>query len=168
MTIRSKVHLALVGRGYRVMLVHDAPLTVDLAKADGEPEQETVLVRRHSELLDVEGRSALVIAEKQAPGLFVRLDPLALQRRRQVEHHHVRLVMSEDGGNIVPANRVHPGFEKGLDPDLFSVGVFRHRRGSFVRSEDERRDMNPTRWRDRRSPLTRAVVSGEASAWGGA
>jgi hypothetical protein len=33
--------------------------------------------------LDVEGRSRLVIAEKQIPGLFVRLDPLALQRRRQ-------------------------------------------------------------------------------------
>src|SRR5262249_41737447 len=97
----------LVGRRYGVMLVHDAPVAVYLAQADGEPEQEAILVRRvpgrvgtaahdrdregdvlarrHSELFDVESRSGLVIAEKQAPGLFVRLDPPALQRRRQVE-----------------------------------------------------------------------------------
>ena len=28
------------------MLVHDAPVAVDLGEADGEPEQETILVRR--------------------------------------------------------------------------------------------------------------------------
>jgi hypothetical protein len=39
-------------------------------------------------------------------------------------HYHIRLVMSKDGGNIVPADRVRPGFEKGLDPDLFGIGGF--------------------------------------------
>jgi hypothetical protein len=82
--------------------------------------------------LDVEGRSGLVISEEQVPGLFIRLNPLTLQGRRQVEHHDVWLVMSEDGGNIVPANCVRPGFENGLDPDLRGVGVFRHGFVSFV------------------------------------
>src|SRR6266446_7755670 len=135
------------------MLVRNAPVTVDLAQAYRQPEQKTVFVRRvarrvgpaahdgncegdvltrrHGELLEVECRSWLVIAEEQVPCLFVRLDPLALQGRRQVEHHDVWLVISEDSGNIVPANRTRPGFEKGLDPDLFGVGVFRHGFGSF-------------------------------------
>jgi hypothetical protein len=66
----------------------------------------------HDELLDVVGRSGLVIVEKQAPGLFVRLDPFALQRRWQIEHYYVRLVMSEDGGKIVPADGVRPVVDK--------------------------------------------------------
>jgi hypothetical protein len=74
--------------------------------------------------LEVEGRSGLVVAEEQVPGLFVRLDALALQGRRQVEHHHARLVMSKDGGDIVPADRVRPGFEKSPYPDLFGIGGF--------------------------------------------
>src|SRR5262249_33237016 len=80
-----------------------------------------VPARRHRELLDVEGRSGLVIAEKQTPGLFVRLDALALEGRGQVEPHHVRLVVSKDGGNIVPAEGTRPPFEKGFDLDLFAV-----------------------------------------------
>jgi hypothetical protein len=55
--------------------------------------------------------------------------------------------MSENGGNVVPADCVRPGFKKGFDPGLFGVGVFRHGFGSFVRSEDEQRSMNPTRAR---------------------
>jgi hypothetical protein len=38
--------------------------------------------------------------------------------------------MSEDGGNIVPADGVRPGFEKGLDLGLFGLGVVRHGFGS--------------------------------------
>jgi len=30
--------------------------------------------------------------------------------------------MCEDSGKIVPADRVRPGFEQGLDPDFFGVG----------------------------------------------
>jgi hypothetical protein len=52
---------------------------------------------------------------------------------------HVRLVMSENGRNIVPPDRVRPGFEEGFDPGLFGVGVLRHGFGSFVHSEDEQR-----------------------------
>ena len=124
----------------------------------------TVLAGGHRELPDVEGRSGLVIPEEQVPGLFVRLDPLALQGRRQVEHHHVRLVMSEDGRNIVPADRVRPGFEKGLDPALFGVGVFRYGFGSFVRSEDERRGINPTRARGRATNFDVGGEEGRARA----
>ena len=122
--------------------------------------------------MDVEGRSGLVIAEHQVPGQFVRLDPLALQRRRQVEHHHVRLVMSENGGYIVPADRVRPCFEKGFDPVLFGIGVFRHGFGSFVHSEDEQRGMNPTggavvrpgRGERRRTARKTPSVGGEAAS----
>lgn len=84
-------------------------------------------------LLDVEGRSGFVIAEEQVPGLLVRLYSFALRGRRQVEHHHVRLVMGEDGGNIMPPDRVRPIFEKAPDPRLFGmIGVSGHRFGSFV------------------------------------
>jgi hypothetical protein len=55
--------------------------------------------------------------------------------------------MSEDGGNIVPADRVRPGFEKRLDSDFFRVGVVRNGFGSFVLSEDEPRGVNRTRAR---------------------
>jgi hypothetical protein len=100
------------------MLVRDPPLVVYFAKTHGQPEQETVLVRwvarrvrpaahdrdgegdvlarGHSEFLEVEGRSGLVIAEEQVPGLFVRLDALALQGRRQVEHHHTLFLIEYD------------------------------------------------------------------------
>ena len=37
---------ALVGRRYGVMLMRDAPVAVHLAQAHGQPEQETVFVRR--------------------------------------------------------------------------------------------------------------------------
>jgi hypothetical protein len=63
------------------------------------------------------------------------------------------LVMSEDGGQImpadrirpVPADRIRPVFEKGFDADFFSVDSFRHGFDSSVASEDERKDVNPTR-----------------------
>src|SRR5690348_4035803 len=106
----------LVYRRYGVMLVRNAPVVIDLAQAHSQSEQETVLVRRvagrvgtaahdrdrerdvlarrHGKLLDVEGRSGLVIAEEQVPGLFVCLNPLTLQGRRQIEHHHIWLMMS--------------------------------------------------------------------------
>jgi hypothetical protein len=55
------------------------------------------------------------------------------------------LVMSEDGGQIMPADRIRPVFEKGFDADFFSVDSFRHGFDSSVASEDERKDVNPTR-----------------------
>ena len=90
------------------------------------------MARSHGELVKIEGSPRLVVTEEQVPSLFVCLDPFALQRRRQVEHDDVGFVMSEDGGNVVPTDRVGPGFERGLDPELFGVGVFRHCAGSFV------------------------------------
>src|SRR6185312_16872483 len=95
-----------------------------------------VLSRGDGKVLDVEARSRLVIAEHETPSLFVCLDAFALQRRRQVEHDHVRRVMSENGGKVVPADSVSPGLEQALDPNLFAiVSVCRHGRhgaGSFV------------------------------------
>jgi hypothetical protein len=127
--------IPLVGRRLRVMLVRDAPVAVNLPQAHSQSKEEPVFVRwvarrvwtaihdrgrkrdvfarGHGEFLDVKGRSELVIAEEQVPGLFVGLDALTLQGRWQVEHHHVRLVMSEDGGKIMPADRIRPIFEKG-------------------------------------------------------
>jgi hypothetical protein len=69
-----------------------------------------------------------------------------LEGRRQVEHHHVRLVMSEDGGKT--ANRVRPGIEQSLDPDFFGIGEFRH---SFAplsvkgRAKEHEPDMGATK-----------------------
>jgi hypothetical protein len=34
--------------------------------------------------------------------------------------------MSEDGGKIMPADRIRPVFEKGLNTGFFSVDRFRH------------------------------------------
>ena len=104
-----------------------------------------VLARGHGEFLDVKRRSGLVIAEEQVPGLFVASIPLHCSGGGRVEHQHVRLVMSEDGAKIMPADRARPVFEKGLDADLFCVDGFRHGFDSFVSLEDERTGVNPTR-----------------------
>src|SRR5579859_6719046 len=135
--------IVLVGRRFRVMLVRDAPVAVYLPQTHSQPEEETILVRRiarrtwtavhdrdrkrdvcargHREFLNVKRRSGIVVAEEQVPGLFVGLDALTLEGRRQVEHHHVPLVMCEDGGKIMPADRVRPVFKKRPDADFFSV-----------------------------------------------
>ena len=67
-----------------------------------------------------------MVTEKQIPGLFVGFDAPALKWRRQVEHHHVLVVVRENGGKIVPADGVRPALEKGFDPGFFGVGLFRH------------------------------------------
>src|ERR1700761_7501245 len=112
------------------MLVGDTPVAVDLAQADGEPEQKAVLVfrvagrtgsapqdrdgeghvgtRRDAELAKFEGRAWLVAAEKQVPGLPVGLDTAALQGLRQVEHHDVIGVVREYRGEVPAADRVGP------------------------------------------------------------
>jgi hypothetical protein len=79
-----------------------------------------------------------VITEKQIPSLFIRLDAPALQRCGQVEHHHVRLVVSKDGGNVVLADRLRPCFEKRLDPVLFGADGFCNGFDSLAYPEDER------------------------------
>src|SRR5580704_10569843 len=130
------------------MLVSDAPIAVDLAQAHGQAKQETVLVSRvggrigtathndscksdvmagsHGKLFNVERCSRLMAAKHQFPSLFVSLNPLALQGRRKVEHHDIRRVMSEDGGNVMAADGIRPGFEQGPYPVLFDIGEFWH------------------------------------------
>ena len=105
------------------MLVCDAPVAIDLAQANSQPEQKAVLFYRiagrvrsaphdgdregdvsacgNGEFSKVEGRIRLVITEKQIPGLFVGFDAPALKWRRQVEHHHVPRVVRKNGGKIV-------------------------------------------------------------------
>jgi hypothetical protein len=45
--------------------------------------------------------------------------------------------MSEDGANIVPADRIRPSFEKGLDPGLVGVGLLGQGFGSFAQRTSE-------------------------------
>src|SRR2546428_6877439 len=94
-----------------MMLVCDAPVAIDLAQANSQSEQKAVLVYRiagrvrsaphdgdregdvsacgNGEFSNVEGRTRLVVTEKQIPGLFVGFDAPALKWRRQVEQPHV-------------------------------------------------------------------------------
>ena len=78
--------------------------------------------RGNGEFSKVEGRTGLTVTEKQIPGLFVGFDAPALKWRRQVEHHHILVVVRKNGGKIVPANSVGPALEKGFDPGFFGVG----------------------------------------------
>jgi len=97
------------------MLVCDAPVAIDLPQANSQSEQKAVLVYRiagrvrsapqdgdregdvsacgNGEFSKVEGRTRLVVTEKQIPGLFVGFDAPALEWRRQVEHHYVPVVV---------------------------------------------------------------------------
>jgi hypothetical protein len=101
-----------------------------------------VLARGRGEFLDIESRSGLVIAEEQVPGLLVRLDPLALQGRRQVEHHHVRLVMSENGGTTCRRTASAQVSRRAL---IRVPSALAHSDMAWllVYSEDERSAMNP-------------------------
>ena len=130
------------------MLVCDAPVAIDLAQAHSQSEQKAVLVYRiagrvrtaphdgdregdvrargNGEFSKVKSRTRLVVTEKQLPGLFVGFDAPALKWRRQVEHHHVPLVVRKNGGKIVPADSVRPALEKGFDLGFFGVGLVRH------------------------------------------
>src|SRR5947207_2846713 len=133
---RGSVRGGSVRGRHRVVLVCDAPVAIDLAQAHSQSEQKAVLVPGvagrvgsaphdgggerdvracgNGEFPKVEGRTGLVVTEKQIPGLFVCFDTVALQWWRQVEHHHVPLVVCEDGGKIVPADSVRPALKKGL------------------------------------------------------
>jgi hypothetical protein len=148
------------------MLVCDTPVAIDLAQAHSQSEQKAVLVYRtagqvrsaphdgdrksdvcargNGEFPKVEGRTGLVVTEKQIPGLFVGFDAPALKWRRQVEHHHVPLMVRKNGGKIVPPDSLRPTLEKGFDPGFFGVGLFRHGSDSLLRPQDERRLANPT------------------------
>src|SRR2546427_3003477 len=107
-----------------MMLVCDAPVAIDLAQANRQSEQKAVLVDRiagrvrsapqdgdregdvsacgNGEFSKVEGRTRLVVTEKQIPGLFVGFDAPALEWRRQVEHHYVPVVVRKNGGQDLP------------------------------------------------------------------
>ena len=136
------------------MLVCDAPVAIGLPQANSHSEQKAVLVYRiagrvrsapqdgdregdvsacgNGEFSKVEGRTRLVVTEKQIPGLFVGFDAPALEWRRQVEHHYVPVVVRKNGGKIVPADGVRPALEKGFDPGFFGLGLFSHGLGSLV------------------------------------
>jgi hypothetical protein len=131
-----------------VMLVCDAPVAINLAQAHGQSEQKAILVLRiagrvrsaphdgnreghvracgNGELPKVEGRTRLMVTEKQIPRLFVGFETAALEWRWQVKHHHVSLVVCEDGGKIVLADGTRPALKEGFDLGFISVGLFNH------------------------------------------
>jgi hypothetical protein len=130
------------------MLVRDAPVSVDLAQAYRQPEQKTVLVEwtagrvrsathdsndegnvstgRDCEFLEVEGSSRFVVTEEQIPRPFISFDAPALKRWRQIKHDDVRVMVSEDGRQVVSPDGVRPIFEKSFDPGFFNRSGFRH------------------------------------------
>ena len=126
----------LVHRRHGVMFVRDTPVAIDLrspivslnrkpslsagllgrvrsAPHDGDREGD-VRARGNGEFPKVEGRTGLVVTEKQIPGLFVSFNAPALKRWRQIEHHDVLLVVCKNGGEIVPADGVRPSPREGL------------------------------------------------------
>jgi hypothetical protein len=86
-----------------------------------------------------------VVTEKQVPGLFVGFDASALKRRRQIKHDNVRVVVSENGRQVVPADGVRPILKKSFDPGFYGGCRYWHGLDSQLFSEDERRLASPTR-----------------------
>jgi hypothetical protein len=137
------------------MLVRNAPVAIDFAQSYRKPEKKTILVlgatgrigstphdgycegdlraRSYGEFSEVEGCAGFVVAKKQVPRLGVRFDASALKRRRQIEHHHVSIMMREDRGKIVTADSICPALKQGSDQGFFGVGLFRHGLVSLLR-----------------------------------
>ena len=121
-------------RRHRMMLVHDTPLTVDAAQADRQPEQETSLLRRSTggrrtaphdggreshvlsgrdrDLFHIEGLTGLVVFEKQVPRRLVLWQAARLERRRDIEHEDVGIVIRENRLEIVPAHGRCPSLDE--------------------------------------------------------
>src|ERR1700730_5911566 len=154
-----------------MVLVLDAPSTVDLAKADGQPKLEATRLGRatdcgrpathdgdrkgdgvsdaYLQLFDVEGLPRSVIGEEQIPGLLVCRHAARLQRRRHVEHHDVVIVMRQYGRQVMPPDGVCPSFDECLDLGFRGSSSFRHdscsRRNADPCPENERGFANATR-----------------------
>src|SRR5260370_19132750 len=112
------------------MLVCDAPVAIDLAQAHSQSEQKAVLVYRiagrvrsaphdgdregdvrargNGEFPKGEGRTGLVVTEKQIPGLFVGFHAPALKWRPPITHTHVPPVVCKDGWYIVTRRNLPP------------------------------------------------------------
>src|ERR1700727_2943205 len=67
-----------------------------------------------------------MILEEQIPCFPVLIQSARLQRRRDVEHHDVLLMMCEDAREIVPADRVRPSFDKRFDLRFGCSGLLYH------------------------------------------
>ena len=67
-----------------------------------------------------------MIAEEQIPGPFLRLDPLALEGRRQVEHHDILIMMGKNARKVMPADSISPSFDERSDLSLGRFGWLRH------------------------------------------
>jgi hypothetical protein len=80
------------------------------APHDGDGERD-IFAGRNRKLLDVERLLRLVIPEEQIPRFLVLIHSARLQRRRDVEHHDILVVMGKNGRKIVPADRVRPCFD---------------------------------------------------------
>jgi hypothetical protein len=72
----------------------------------------------------------LVIPEEQIPGFLVLVDSPRLQRRRNVEHHDVLVMMGKNGGKIMPADGVRPCLDNRSDL-TFGVAALLHHDSSL-------------------------------------
>ena len=99
-----------------MVLMSDNPVTVYFLQANRQPEiqfdvftagfrsgtahecgdEGNILPGGDRHLLDVENHRIVRPREKQVPGRSVRVDPLRLQRRWNVEHQHVRRVVTQN------------------------------------------------------------------------
>ncbi|KTT89234.1 hypothetical protein NS44R_15050 [Mammaliicoccus sciuri] len=107
--------------------MRDAPFAADLAQSDRQPALERgvgraaphhhhrerhVIAGRDRDLLDIEGVGRAVTAVEQVPRLPVRVQSARLQRRRNVEHHDILIVMGENARIVLSADRGRPGVDE--------------------------------------------------------
>jgi len=93
--------------------------------------------------------TACVISEEQVPGFLVLIHSSRLQRRRDVEHHDVVLMMRKNTGKIMLADCVRPCVDNRLDLTFGRSASLHHGSRSnrllMYVPEDERRGADPTR-----------------------
>src|SRR6267378_2999888 len=68
----------------------------------------------------------LVIPEEQIPGFLVLIHSSRLQRRRDVEHHDVLLMMGKNTGKIMPADCARPCVDNRFDLTFGRSALLHH------------------------------------------
>jgi hypothetical protein len=131
--------------------VGDAPVAVHFAQSDRQPEEKPafrwgpaeragaawhdgdgegdIFAGGNCEVFYVERLRRLVVSEEQIPGFLIFIHSSRLQRRRDVEHNDVLLVMGENVGKIMPADCVRPFFDERSDLPLVRSALLG--RGSY-------------------------------------
>ncbi len=116
------------------MFVDDAPRAVHFSQAHGQAKLQFfavsfigadavpdgggegyVLSGGDFYVAKVEGNGTLGARVEQVPGLHVRVQPTREQRRRDVEHQHVSIVVGADGGQVLVSNGFCPLVDEGTN-----------------------------------------------------